>query len=129
MIFTMPISQYIVRSLPFVAPLKPGEEAQRGTALYILSVVMLLVAGLFVAARVSARLSSLAPSQGLGQDDYCVIASLVSLLPKTESDTALTEFQIASVGLSLTEIQATVYGYGDHMGDLSKTQIHQSLEV
>jgi hypothetical protein len=38
---------------------------------------MVVVAGLFVAARISARLSSVTASQGLGKDYYCVIASLV----------------------------------------------------
>jgi hypothetical protein len=65
------------RSPPLIAPLKPGEAPQRGAELYILSVVMVIVAGFFVAARISARLSKSTTSQGLGQDDYCVIASLV----------------------------------------------------
>ena len=33
------------------------------------------------------------------------------------------------MGLSITEIEATVHGYGNHMYDLSKVQIHQALEV
>jgi hypothetical protein len=70
------------RSLPLVVDFKPGEEAERGTELYILSVVMVVVAGLFVAARITTRLSSLTASQGLGQDDYCVIASLVTTSPQ-----------------------------------------------
>lgn len=72
-----PMANLFVRSLPLVEPLKPGEAHQRGTELYILSVVMVIVAGLFVAARISVRLSKFTTSQGLGQDDYCVIASLV----------------------------------------------------
>jgi len=67
------------RSLPVIVPLKPGETAERGTELYILLVVMVVVAGLFVAARISTRLQSTSGGQGLGQDDYCVIASLVFL--------------------------------------------------
>jgi hypothetical protein len=65
------------RALPLVEPLKPGQAPQRGTELYILSVVMVVVAGLFVAARISVRLSKLTTSQGLGNDDYCVLAALV----------------------------------------------------
>ena len=41
----------------------------------------------------------------------------------------LTSFQISSVGLSLTEIEATVHGYGNHLDSLTKTQIHEALEV
>jgi hypothetical protein len=75
-----PMMNVLMRSLPLVEPLKPGEAPQRGTTLYIISVAMVVVAGLFVAARISVRLSKLTTSQGLGQDDYCVIASLVTLL-------------------------------------------------
>jgi hypothetical protein len=74
------MANFLMRSLPLVEPLKPGEAAQRGTTLYIISVVMVVVAGLFVAARISVRLSKLTTSQGLGRDDYCVIAALVILL-------------------------------------------------
>ena len=48
----------VARSLALITPLKPGEKAERGAELYILSVVMVVVAGLFVTARISARLSS-----------------------------------------------------------------------
>lgn len=106
------MAHIIVRSLPLIVDLKPGEKAERGTELYTLSIVMVAVAGLFVTARISTRLSSMTSGgQGLGQDDYCVIASLIS-----------------SVGLSITEIEATIHGYGNHMDDLTKTQIHQALE-
>jgi hypothetical protein len=71
------MANIFMRSLPLVEPLKPGQAPQRGTELYILSVVMVVVAGLFVAARISVRLSKFTTSQGLGHDDYCVIASLV----------------------------------------------------
>jgi hypothetical protein len=37
--------------------------------------------------------------------------------------------QISSVGLSLTEIEATVHGYGNHLDSLTKAQIHEALEV
>jgi hypothetical protein len=46
------------RPLPLIVPLKPGETAERGTELYILSVVMVVVARLFVAARINTRLLS-----------------------------------------------------------------------
>jgi hypothetical protein len=39
------------------------------------------------------------------------------------------DMQISSVGLSITEIEVTVHGYGNHMDDLTKVQIHQALEV
>ncbi len=73
----MPPMENLLRSLPLVEPLRPGEAPQRGTELYVLSVVMVVVAGIFVAARISVRLSKYTTSQGLGNDDYCVIASLV----------------------------------------------------
>jgi len=73
----MSMAYIAARSLPLIVPLKPGETAERGTELYILSVVMVVVAGLFVAARISTRLLSTSGGQGLGQDDYCVMASLV----------------------------------------------------
>jgi hypothetical protein len=72
------IADLFARSGPLVVSLKPGEAHQRGTKLYILSIVLVIVAGVFVAARISARLSKSTTIQGLGQDDYCVIASLVS---------------------------------------------------
>lgn len=71
------MADLFARSGPLVAPLNPGEARQRGTELYTLSVVLVIVAGGFVAARIGARLSKSTTSQGLGQDDYCVIASLV----------------------------------------------------
>ena len=72
------IADLFARSGPLVVSLKPGEAHQRGTKLYILSIVLVIVAGVFVAARISARLSKSTTIQGLGQDDYCVITSLVS---------------------------------------------------
>jgi len=75
-----PMASLFERALPLVEPLKPGQAPQRGTELYILSVAMVVVAGLFVAARISVRLSKLTTSQGLGNDDYCVIAALVTYL-------------------------------------------------
>lgn len=70
-------------------------------------------------------------SQGLGKDYYCVIASLV-IGPPRKMDPHLEVNQLPAdliMGLSITEIEATVHGYGNHMYDLSKVQIHQALEV
>lgn len=33
------------------------------------------------------------------------------------------------MGLSVTEIEATVHGYGNHIDDLTKDQIQEALEV
>ena len=123
-----PMASLFERSLPLVEPLKPGEALQRGTELYILSVAMVVVAGLFVAARISVRVSKVTTSQGLGNDDYCVIAALVIWLESCDRK-MLTCSQISSVGLSLTEIEATVHGYGNHLDSLTKNQIHEALEV
>jgi hypothetical protein len=37
--------------------------------------------------------------------------------------------QVSSVGLSITEIEATVHGYGNHMDDMTKAQNHEALMV
>ena len=119
------------RSLPLIVPLKSGETAERGTELYILSVVMVVVAGLFVAARISTRLLSTSGGQGLGQDDYCVIASLLfcASTGSRVSKELIDSSQISSVGLSITEIEATVHGYGNRMDDMTKAQNHEALMV
>ena len=119
------------RSLPLIVPLKSGETAERGTELYILSVVMVVVAGLFVAARISTRLLSTSRGQGLGQDDYCVIASLLfcASTGSRVSKELIDSSQISSVGLSITEIEATVHGYGNRMDDMTKAQNHEALMV
>jgi hypothetical protein len=114
-----------------MVPLKPGETAERGTELYVISVVMVVVAGLFVAARICTRLLSTLGGQGLGQDDYCVIASLV-FCASTRSrvlNVLIGSSQISSVGLSITEIEATVHGYENHMDDMTKAQNHEALMV
>lgn len=46
---------------------------QRGWPLYLWSVIMVIVAGLFVGARIAARVAR----KTLGMDDYTIIASLV----------------------------------------------------
>jgi hypothetical protein len=72
------LRQMAVRSGPMITPLKPGEPGERGELLYILSVVMVVVAGFFVALRIGTRLSNVGSKlQGLGADDYFVLASLV----------------------------------------------------
>jgi hypothetical protein len=90
-----------------------------------------VVAGLFVAARISTRLLSTSSGQGLGQDDYCVIASLYFYAPTGSrvSKELIDSSQISSVGLSITEIEATVHGYGNHMDDMTKAQNHKALMV
>lgn len=68
----------VSKSLALVVHTRPGESPERGTLLYVLSVTMLVIAGVFVAARISTRLlSPRSSAQGLGQDDICVMASLV----------------------------------------------------
>ena len=127
----MSMAYVAARSLPLIVPLKSGETAERGTELYILSVVMVVVAGLFVAARISTRLLSTSRGQGLGQDDYCVIASLLfcASTGSRVSKELIDSSQISSVGLSITEIEATVHGYGNHMDDMTKAQNHEALMV
>ncbi|PSN65401.1 hypothetical protein BS50DRAFT_589803 [Corynespora cassiicola Philippines] len=65
---------------------------QRGWGLWLTSVVSVVVAALFVLARILQRLFK---TTGLGPDDYTIIAALIT-----------------SGILSLTECQAVVYGYG-----------------
>jgi len=127
----MSMAYVAARSLPLIVPLKSGETAERGTELYILSVVMVVVAGLFVAARISTRLLSTSRGQGLGQDDYCVIASLLfcASTGSRVSKELIDSSQISSVGLSITEIEATVHGYGNRMDDMTKAQNHEALMV
>ncbi|KAF3005814.1 hypothetical protein E8E13_008060 [Curvularia kusanoi] len=67
---------------------------QRGWGLWLTSVLAVLIATLFVSARLVQRWIK---RSGLGIDDYMIIAALVS-----------------SGLLSLTECQAVVYGYGRH---------------
>ncbi|KAJ4983737.1 hypothetical protein SVAN01_10772 [Stagonosporopsis vannaccii] len=65
---------------------------QRGWGLWLTSVLAVVIAAAFVAARLTQRLIK---RSGLGLDDYMIIAALIS-----------------SGILSLTECQAVVYGYG-----------------
>ncbi|KAL1793061.1 hypothetical protein ACET3X_008043 [Alternaria dauci] len=71
---------------------------ERGWGLWLTSVLSVIVAGIFVGARLAQRFVK---SSGLGMDDYMIIAALLS-----------------SVLLSVTECQAVVYGYGRHWKDL-----------
>ncbi|KAH6612741.1 hypothetical protein C7974DRAFT_84641 [Boeremia exigua] len=72
---------------------------QRGWGLWLTSVLAVVIAAIFVAARLTQRLIK---RSGLGMDDYMIIAALLS-----------------SGLLSLTECQAVVYGYGRHWNTLS----------
>ncbi len=49
---------------------------QRGWALYLWSIIMVIIAGLFVAVRLSAT----ALRKRLGSDDWTILAALVSIL-------------------------------------------------
>jgi hypothetical protein len=92
---------------------------------------MVIVAGLFGAARICTRLLSTSGGQGLGQDDYCVIASLVFCVSTGSrvSKVLIGSSQISSVGLSITEIEETVHGYGNHMDNMTKAQNQEALMV
>lgn len=56
--------------------MREGETDGRGTQLYIISIVMVVVTGFLVMARIAARLPKTRPSLGL--DDYTIIVALVS---------------------------------------------------
>ncbi|KAI8935859.1 hypothetical protein NX059_007376 [Plenodomus lindquistii] len=71
---------------------------QRGWELWLASVLGVVLAGLFVAARLAQRVMK---KTGLGLDDIMIVAALLS-----------------SVLLTLTECQAVVYGYGRHYATL-----------
>ncbi|KAF1845979.1 uncharacterized protein K460DRAFT_312988 [Cucurbitaria berberidis CBS 394.84] len=71
---------------------------QRGWGLWLTSVLAVVIAALFVAARLGQRLTK---RSGFGMDDYMIIVAL-----------------ICSGLLSLTECQAVVYGYGRHWTSL-----------
>ncbi|KAJ4311220.1 hypothetical protein N0V94_008059 [Neodidymelliopsis sp. IMI 364377] len=71
---------------------------QRGWGLWLTSVLAVVLAALFVAARLVQRFLK---RSGLGMDDYMIIAALIS-----------------SGLLSLTECQAVAYGYGRHWNTL-----------
>ncbi|KAF1945366.1 hypothetical protein EJ02DRAFT_369783 [Clathrospora elynae] len=72
---------------------------QRGWGLWLTSVLTIIIAGLFVSARLLQRFVK---QIGLGIDDWMIILALGS-----------------SVMLSVTEIQAVVHGYGRHFDTLS----------
>lgn len=83
------------------------ELPDQGFSLYIVSIVMVIVAGLFIIARLAARLTK----NELGWDDYTIFAALV-----------------ASIGLSLTENMAVTHGYGRHAKSLTHTEITLALK-
>ncbi|KAJ4346307.1 hypothetical protein N0V95_005517 [Ascochyta clinopodiicola] len=72
---------------------------QRGWGLWLTSVLAVVIAALFVSARLVQRFIR---RSGLGMDDYMIIAALIS-----------------SGLLSLTECQAVVHGYGRHWKTLN----------
>ncbi|KAJ8113603.1 hypothetical protein OPT61_g4301 [Boeremia exigua] len=72
---------------------------QRGWGLWLTSVLAVVIAAIFVTARLAQRLIK---RSGLGMDDYMIIVALIS-----------------SGLLSLTECQAVVYGYGRHWETLN----------
>ncbi|KAL6708725.1 hypothetical protein ACN47E_002421 [Coniothyrium glycines] len=75
-------------------------EIQRGWGLWLTSVLAVIIAGLFVIARIIQRCQK---KSGLGTDDYMIIAALVF-----------------SVLLTLTECQAVVHGYGRRWATLPR---------
>ncbi|QVM12372.1 hypothetical protein D8B26_007002 [Coccidioides posadasii str. Silveira] len=80
----------------------------RGYQLYITALVMVLVAALFVFARIFSRIAT----KRVGLDDYLVIAALVSSV-----------FLTASINL------AVVHGYGTRSSDLTPADKKLALKV
>jgi hypothetical protein len=63
---------------PLIVPLKPGESPGDGTTLFILSIVMVIVAGFVVMARIAVVFAR--SKIDLGMDDICVLVALVRTL-------------------------------------------------
>lgn len=84
---------------PYVG-LGTGPDTQ-GWGLWIVSVVMVILSGIFVAARMTLRLTR----DYMGADDWILLASLAS-----------------TIILSITEIEAVVNGYGARYVTLSQAQ-------
>ncbi|PGG96560.1 hypothetical protein AJ79_09540 [Helicocarpus griseus UAMH5409] len=87
----------------------PGHPS-RGWDLWIVSTVMVIVAGLFVSARLIGRHMS-GGFQGFKIDDYTILAALAN-----------------SIVLSVTENMAVVHGYGRHAWDLSAEEKIMALK-
>ena len=88
---------------------------QRGWGLWLTSVLAVVIAAVFVSARLLQRLIK---RSGLGMDDYMIIAALISsgLLSLTECQGTLSP---ATRSISfLTCSSAVVYGYGRHLNTL-----------
>ncbi|KAJ5502499.1 hypothetical protein N7463_005373 [Penicillium fimorum] len=79
--------------------LSTADVPNRGFPLWICSVMMVIIAGLFVLSRLAIRFHH---SQ-LGSDDWMILASL-----------------ICSIVLTVTECSAVHYGYGKHSKDLTQ---------
>ncbi|KAK2760982.1 hypothetical protein FQN53_007824 [Emmonsiellopsis sp. PD_33] len=84
----------------------PGHPS-RGWDLWIISTVMVIVAGFFVGARLVGRYMA----GGFQIDDYTIVAALMN-----------------SIILSITENMAVVHGYGRHAVDLTKEERIMALK-
>lgn len=84
-----------------------GISLDHGWPLWIVSVVMVVISGLFVLIRTAIRTSR----QMMGWDDYIIIATLITL-----------------VSLSLTECLAVANGYGKHQSELTHTQVEHAFK-
>jgi len=93
-------------------------EGTRGWDLWIISVVMVIVAGLLVAARLTQKISK----RHMGLDDYLILASLVSYYPSPNRCKNANAEQVSSIILSITEIEAVEHGYGRRYKELTKEQ-------
>lgn len=89
-------------------------QVQRGWGLWLTSVLAVVIAGFFVAARLAQRF---AKKSGIGLDDYMIIAALVSsvLLTVTECQGIFPLLDLTDPTLTQT---AVVYGYGHRYATL-----------
>ncbi|KAH8810828.1 integral membrane protein [Xylogone sp. PMI_703] len=94
---------------PLIVPLSPGESPGDGTTLYIISIVMVIISGFVVIARMAAVLTK--TKVELGLDDYCICLAL-----------------LWSVLTTLSECSAVANGYGDHVKDLTHEQTIKALK-
>ncbi|EAU37567.1 predicted protein [Aspergillus terreus NIH2624] len=92
--------------MPYEIGLSTPSVPNRGFTLWIWSVIMVILAGLFVLARLLIRFHN----RCLGVDDWTILGSLIS-----------------SVLLSMTECSAVHYGYGKRSADLD--QHHQVIAL
>ncbi|KAF9889910.1 hypothetical protein FE257_006782 [Aspergillus nanangensis] len=85
--------------MTFEIGLSTPSVPNRGFTLWIWSVIMVILAGIFVIARLLIRFHN----RRLGADDWTILVSLIS-----------------SILLSVTECSAVHYGYGKHSHDLDQ---------